>query len=197
MSPYPIHEEGVVIFAQALSTFISQTPYDGNPITVKILTNSSIYIGSDGVATIPDLQTTITQRGPGLLPGNIPYLVGESGFSSYEKSMKEKLIKLTDEKESVMLVFIISIKEKTRPEDIEAERALQAREELTAMDFRAPDEPCFGPVIVGGVNWISIREISYSMYMRGSDGKFRFDSDADNPDFARGVSINTHRIYTI
>ncbi|KAH7904064.1 hypothetical protein BJ138DRAFT_1186755 [Hygrophoropsis aurantiaca] len=189
MTPYPIHEEPVMIFDAPFHSVIAQIGHDPMAITVKVNLNSTIISSSD--ETVPDLQTTIERYDAEAEPGDIPIWVGESGFSSYEKAMKERLCTIASDNPSVELVFMVSIKEKGRShptiEVNEEAQALRAGPQLSPIAFRAPhgSEPSFGPVIVGGMNWISIREIRYTVYMRGTDGTFNFDTPDAN--FAQGT----------
>ncbi|KAG1773210.1 hypothetical protein EV702DRAFT_976092 [Suillus placidus] len=203
MPPLPVHEQPAAHLSKAINRFTDALPYDKLLIDVTIHLNHRIQ--NKDTTNIPDLHLAITIQPPEddsvddmeILKPTSKW-VGECGLSSDYNFMVRKLSGTCDGHRDIDLALIMSFKERARWQQPKATsitaQTLHTSPVLEYEEFipaRINKSLKFGPVIIHSHVWIDISEVRYSVFRRGTDGHFDFNSE--NPDtFAEGVRLHYH-----
>jgi hypothetical protein len=204
MPPLPVHEQPAAHLSKAINKYTDALPYD--KLLINVTTHLNHRIQNKDTTNIPDLHLAVTIQPPEddsaddiEIPKPASKWVGESGLSSDYNFMVRKLSGTCDSHHNINLALIIAFKERTRwhqPKETSVTaqtlRAIPALEYEEFIPARINKSLKFGPVIIHSHSWIDISEVRYSVFRRGTDGHFDFNSR--NPDtFAEGVrSVHYH-----
>ncbi|KAG0695192.1 hypothetical protein DFH29DRAFT_1005675 [Suillus ampliporus] len=180
MPPLPVHEQPAAHLSKAINKFTDALPYD------KLLIEH-LHLA----VTIQPLEDNSADDIE--IPKPTSKWVGECGLSSDYDFMVWKLSGTCDGHCDIDLALIMSFKERTRWQQPQ-ETSVTAQNLCTspALEYEDFIPRCinkslkFGPVIIHSHMWINISEVRYTVFRRGTDGHFDFNSKS--PDmFAEGT----------
>ncbi|KAG2077735.1 hypothetical protein BDR04DRAFT_986791, partial [Suillus decipiens] len=202
MPPLPIHEQPAAHLSKAINKYTDALPYDKLLIDVTMHLNH--HIQNKDTTNIPDLHLTVTIQLPEddsvddiEIPKPASKWVRECGLSSDYDFMVRKLSGTCDRHHDIDLTLIMAFKERTRwQQPKETSVTAQTLRTSPVLEYKEFIPACinkslkFGLVIIHSHVWIDISEVQYSVFRRGSDGHFDFNSK--NPDtFAEGTLYPT------
>ncbi|KAG1863217.1 hypothetical protein DFJ58DRAFT_774448 [Suillus subalutaceus] len=202
MPPLPVHEQPAAHLSKAINKFTDALPYDKLLVDVTVHLNHRIQ--NKDTTNIPDLHLAVTTQPPEddgadeiEIPKPVSKWVGECGLSSDHDFMVRKLRVTCDGHRDIDLALIMSFKERfgwqqPKKTSIAAQtlRTVPVLEYEEFVPARIKKNLKFGPVTIHSHVWIDISEIRYSVFRRGADGHFNFNSK--NPDtFAEGTLYPT------
>lgn len=184
--PRPIHKAPIHDFTLAMTSYWELIPLDDTLLGLKPACYSHIVLAKDNI--IPDFQLCLVKYAEADEPEEI--WAGEIGFSSMRSAMKEKLLCLAA-RPSLQLTFMISIikKKYSGPnKDSTTAKSLCSIPMLTYKEFISDHKPSFEPIIMHGINWISLQSIKYDVCICTPEGTFNFDG-TDSATTAHSASI--------
>ncbi|KAG1867362.1 hypothetical protein F4604DRAFT_1542029, partial [Suillus subluteus] len=184
MSPLPVHEQPAAHISKAINKYTDALPY--NKLLIDVTTHLNHRIQNKDTTNIPDLHLAVTIQPP-------EDDIGESELSSDYNFMVRKLSSTCDGHRDINLALIMSFKERTRwqqpKETSVTAQTLCMSPTLEHEEFipaRIKKSLKFGPVIIHSHVWIDISEVRYSVFRRGADGHFDFNSKSPDT-FAEGT----------
>lgn len=202
MSPSGLHESVASTLGDIVSDFARAIGHDKDVHKLIIYMNKHIFYNAPHQAKdegemregTPDFQLVMEING-GKQPYMDPKWVGEVAFTTSVSKARVNLKNIIASKPSIDLAFIISIHESPKWEGPSAGNpsAQQLRAQPLVDNYRAfkptVEGNGMGPVIFGGITWISIARITLEVYVRSpEDGTLTVDDDLQSPYSARGVS---------
>ncbi|KAG2356902.1 hypothetical protein BDR07DRAFT_1299211, partial [Suillus spraguei] len=201
MTPLPIHELPGSHLFKAIAKFTDGIPYDKQLIDVTLHLNHCMQ--NKDITNIPDLQLLVAVHPPDSdddeldaeieIPLPINKWVEECRLSSDDNSMIWKLRMTTNSSRETDYTLMISLREWDKwhqsKEDSLASKTLHAGPTVDYKEFiprRIKKSLKYRPVIIHSHVWMDMSEVWYTMFKRGTDIHFDFNSK-NQETFAEGT----------
>jgi hypothetical protein len=196
MSPSPVHETIITWLHKCFITYSSQIGHNDQYVDTQFFTNNRLP-DEESSQQVPDIMGVVHCVDQFGNDKSFVRWVVEAGFSQSDGSIMRKFANMVKNNSDITKLIKISIDEdgtfQGPEEHTEVAKLLRKsgsrmnREKFKSLVPPKTSDTMYGPVVVGGHNWLKLKAVRITVYLKDeASGKFRFDW-RDREHYAEGV----------
>ncbi|KAG2753549.1 hypothetical protein P692DRAFT_20722432, partial [Suillus brevipes Sb2] len=198
MSPSPVHETIITWLHKCFITYSSQIGHNDQYVDTQFFTNNRLP-DEESSQQVPDIMGVVHCVDQFGNDKSFVRWVVEAGFSQSDGSIMRKFANMVKNNSDITKLIKISIDEdgtfQGPEEHTEVAKLLRKsgsrmnREKFKSLVPPKTSDTMYGPVVVGGHNWLKLKAVRITVYLKDeASGKFQFDW-RDPEHYAEGTLI--------